>query len=284
MRSPPAPAVIVTLAALAGACSLTTPLDSFSNGDPIDSGTDPDARTADAPTDATPSDATPPIDGGVDAAVPFRCADHPAAAFCSDFETDPFDFGWEARRDTGGTYALVPARTSRGLEATVFARPGDFQDYAAGLTNTVVMVAGASFTYSFDVLLGPTLATANVINFGGFAFRGGTFYQADLRSTNGSFSLQEFADATGMLPTLSRGSPLVRGPAVGIWTNVEMRWTFTPTASHAVIKLDGKVVLDRDTEAHHYAASPEFLIGITNAQGKGSAFTLVVDDVLVTTP
>jgi hypothetical protein len=270
---------IAALNAMGGGCTLTTSTDGLAGGPPIDSST----LDGVAPGDASPTDSAPSSDGGVDAAIPFRCADHSGAAFCSDFETDPFDLGWARRLDSSGSFELVPSRTSRGLRGSVPSRNGS-TNLSAGLANTVVLPGGSSFTFSFDVLLDPSIAAAGTFDFGGFAFRDGTFYQADLRLSDGMFSLEEFADAKGSLPALNKSRPLMRGPAAGIWTRVEMRWTFTQTSSHAVVKLDGTTVLDSDTQAYHYAASPELIIGITNTIGSGGAFSIVVDDVLLTTP
>lgn len=278
MRLLPFTAVVglAGLGALGGACSLTTSLSDLTGGATTDAGRNDGDATA-------LTDSGNAIDGAA-GVVPFRCSDRPGALFCSDFETDPFNFGWDKPLQDNGTFGLVPARTSRGLSGTVESRTAATQSFAAGLVKTVTMTPLTPFTFSFDVLLGSSLDTANVVDFGGFALRGDTFYQTDLRFSNGTFTLQEFADANASFPALNKATDLTYGPPAGSWAHVELRWTFPAGSSHAVVKIDGATVLDLDTVAHRYPASPQIMVGITNAPGKGSAFKIVVDDVLVTTP
>jgi hypothetical protein len=278
-----ATAVVSCLGAV-GACSLTTSFDDLTAGGGMRDGAGADVETGDGPSDAAVVDAASlPRETGVDAATPFRCADHADAVFCADFETDPFDRGWDEQLDTNGSYALIPARSSRGLSSSVPARADDSQRVAAGLADTVVMTPGTSFTYSFDILLGATLTTANIVDFGGFVFHG-PYYSAVLRSSNGDFYLQEYGDATGARPVLSTGHALTAGPKAGVWSHVEMRFTFAQSSSHAVVKLDGATVLDGDIAAYQYASTPHLVAGITNVEGHGTAFTTVIDDVLATAP
>lgn len=282
-------ALPVALAAAATACSLTTSLTGFSDGagDEGDGATGTDAQTSEtgntgneAGADGGANDGS--TDGAADATTGFRCTDRPLVFFCNDFETDPYYFGWnENNVGLGGVLAFTQAKTSRGVKATL---PDHSNSPHAYLVRELLLPAGAPFTYSFD-MRAPANSTSGVIDLSGFIFRG-AYYQALLRSyQGGDYYVQEYADAKGPLPLLSRGSKLSRGPLPNVWTHVEMRVSFTATSSAIRIKLDSDVVLDGTLEAWSYVTSPTHIaLGIPSTDSAGTTFSVSFDDVIVTTP
>lgn len=282
-------ALPVALAAAATACSLTTSLSGFSDGSDGegDGATAADAQsseTGNTGSEAGPDGRAPDgsVDGSADARTGFRCTDRPLVFFCSDFETDPYYFGWnENNLALGGVLAFTQASTSRGVKATL---PDHSNKPYAYLVRELLLPAGAPFTYSFD-MFAPANSTGGVVDLSGFIFRG-ALYQALLRSyQGGEYYVQEYADAKGGLPQLSRGSKLSRGPLPNTWTHVEMRVSFTANSSAIRIKLDNDVVLDGTLEAWNYVTTPTHIaLGIPSTDSAGTTFSASFDDVIVTTP
>jgi hypothetical protein len=283
-------AAVPALCALAGACSLTTSLSGLSNGpDDVDSGTDA-ANGVDGAMLA-PEGGT---DGGQDAGdgaattQTFRCADHPGALFCADFDNGPFNVGWTDIYDpNGGTLALGDGRFGRGLVATIpthgattpSTRPG------ATLETGVNLPARAPFTFAFDTKIESAAPGGGVYEISGIFFHV-NFYVVTFRiEDSGAIVLHEYGDPIGSAPFLLNDFPLMVGPPIGSWVHVAMQMTFPSSSSvHLRVQFDGAIAYDGAIGASPYASPPFVYGGISNAENAGQARAVDFDDIVVTTP
>jgi hypothetical protein len=277
------PVVVLAFVALAPACLLTTSFDGL---------------TGDAVPDAAPVPAEAAVDAGgvdapiadsvvgdvVDAARPFRCAEQ-TAVFCADFDTDPFDVGFnEIITEEGGSVVAGSGRFGRGLVAQIPLHGASNTPAAIALKVLDGLSATTSFTYAFDILIEPA-AGAGYLTYAGF-FYNGPYYEMNLRSDDeGRFYLHEYADAFMAIPALGRDRLIARGPVPGTWTHVVMKVTFSVGSSKLKLMFDDDVMMDdAPIDAHRYASTPKIPVGIYDTGNAGKAVKLTYDDVIVTTP
>jgi hypothetical protein len=270
------------LAGVAAACSLTTSLDGFSNGAAVgdggpalvEGGTIGDGGGQ--PTDAG--------DGGFDAGPAFRCADHPQATYCADFETTPVTLGWKhVTMVAGGTLNAVPGRFGVGLAAAV--PPYDSPaEPIASLESDLQLNDRQDFTYAVD-MLADSLSGGGQVDFVAFGFHG-PFYILTLRAGGGGHvDLYEYGDSFGATAKLDHYLPLLVQPTLGRWVHVEGQVTFTASTIHLKLTFDGVLAFDGNLQGNPWVGQPYVYTGITQASGGGSnPITIRVDDLLVTTP
>jgi hypothetical protein len=275
-----------SLAAIAAACSLTTSLTGFSGG------ANDDATKSDAPNVVdgmeTSTDGGPLPDGADGAvATPFRCSDHPAAVLCSDFEGPSLTAGWNnTLTSNGGVLESGNGRFGRGLSSRIPAWSGAVAATRpnAALETSLPLAPRQPLTLSFDTIIQPGTNTG-AADFMGILFHGAYYIVAFRMDDDGKVRLLQYADPTQMMPELVTSAPLLVQPAIGTWVHVVMQLTFPAGRSaHLTITFDGTPAFDGDVAAGAYASQPYVNVGLHGAGSAGQGRTLLVDDVLVTTP
>jgi hypothetical protein len=252
------------MAALAGACSLTTSLAGLSGGEaaPDAGGTqggNEAGTTIPAPADAAPSETT-------------FCAQHPTPLICADFGTDrPYDWGWVSTTLTGGGVLLddagvlratTPAVTTASSAAAFLSYPlpkGGAQVHFEGRIRALELSGGALTPFSITQT--------------GDTYRGMILYVQD-----GSAEVQEEADAP---QSTWAKRPLSTGTTVGRWQAYAFDFSFdTPTPS-LTVSVDGEVLLDVSELNFPWRADGlELQVGVVHSLTKDEA-AYEIDNIMV---
>ena len=263
------------------ACTLVTSLDGLAGT----TGEGEAGALEAGPGDTGAGDTATIVDGGEAGSPSSFCAKHATAAFCADFEDGPFTQGWGETINNTGSFALVPAKTSRGLRVTIPDRTDANARASAAVAQTVTTGSATAFTCSFDMRI-DSLAGTGIVDVGGFTFTG-PFYSTHLRhnAVTGGYYLEEYGDPLPGRPAVVKAHLLTKGPAAGAWSHVAMKFTVDAMTSSATVTIDGEVVLaDAPTDAWRFRSAPHVFGGIANAELAGSGTSVTVDDILVTTP
>jgi hypothetical protein len=219
-------------------------------------------------------------DGGA-----FRCADYPAALFCSDFDETPYDVGWDNHVDIRGgqsgattTDFLSPPRS---LLATIPAHDATTLPFA-GVAHAITSRA---FSVAWDMWIDDPSGQTDV-ELGGFSFLGNPYYAVWVLYSRGlaSFQLSEYGGAYQGHPELSSYTKLSHGLKIQAWSHVEMRIELSTGASQVEVVVDGASNGVMPLSAGTYllpSTKPNIALGIVDGEGTGAAYRTRVDNVLV---
>jgi hypothetical protein len=277
-------AVVVVL--VAASCGLPDPAE-FARGSGL--GHEPDGGTSGGSDGGSSGNGPNGVDAG-DSGGPLLpgCAGHPTAIFCADFDTDPYDNGFDTNSANGiSSDTKTAVSPPRSLVATLPSRgdgmPNSFLEHFLdpGVT---------SFRLSWSAKLEDSGAQS-AVDFGVSLSRNTpTYHSLQVRYVHAAgdspmLQLFEYANAQGNDPQVVDFNDFTVLPRVGQFQRFEMRMTQSASASLVTLLLDGVTIFtDHPLTFYRATGATRIMAGIGGSDGPGDPVVVHVDDVVVEPP